>query len=557
LPDRGRGKTFRQRYLHDVRRRLCSSVSTVLLLSIFATWMFVPLASAKPAVNDSFGYDYSTHVSQGTGFYEGYKDVMNSHSDYKVIFVEGTNVTVQSTGSWTYDDNEGLHQSGSNDLLFSFDSDTREYLGVSDDEGEGYVDPLIWFWIDPSDLVVGNEVWILDDYFTVTSTQKTIWHGGLPREVAVLSVAGNYLRDDEYGVFDAFYEDTYYFDRGTGYIVGKKYVEHDSNVWATFKFTADVSITSSSYDLPINWTQVAFVYGGVPATLAVIALLVLRARRGPSTIHVVTLEGKTDVKISRVRKFSDMESLTPGGSKYFSPFLPVFAKRALAENDPVLIARSGTALLGTAVLDRESDLGSIFAFDEVVAKAFRKRLRLRDFFVEVDGTNWDLSPAQRIGLFAVLELHDPRPFPYDSVRIRAMRRESLMEVIELAEQVYRGKAAKWVRSCFEGGDIGFVAVDSSRVIGFGFATIAGSDARLHTLTVAPEYRSSGLGTDIMAARLSVLSALGVRRVVVEIAHENIASMRIATRAGFTKVGETAYYSQNPTTPSEAFFQRRM
>jgi ribosomal-protein-alanine N-acetyltransferase len=126
-----------------------------------------------------------------------------------------------------------------------------------------------------------------------------------------------------------------------------------------------------------------------------------------------------------------------------------------------------------------------------------------------------------------------------------MTANDLPDVVRIAEGVYQGRAGHFIRSSFEGGDLGFVAVSGPRVVGFGFATIVGTIARLHTLTVSADQRARGLGTEIMKARLSALAALGVERVLVEISKNNTASMRIATRVGFAAVGESVYYSRKP------------
>src|SRR5207247_9966600 len=92
-----------------------------------------------------------------------------------------------------------------------------------------------------------------------------------------------------------------------------------------------------------------------------------------------------------------------------------------------------------------------------------------------------------------------------------------------------------------GGDLGFVAMHGPAVAGFGFATVVGPVARLHTLTVVATDRARGLGTELTNARLATLAALGVQRVIVEISKQNVASLRIAARAGFAPIGETIYY----------------
>jgi len=240
-----------------------------------------------------------------------------------------------------------------------------------------------------------------------------------------------------------------------------------------------------------------------------------------------------------------MDSIVPGGSRYFTPFLPVFAKRAASEGDPVVVAISRNTMIGMAMLDKESRLGSVFALDEPVARVLIRRLRLRDFFLEVDGSRWDFEPAEEVDSFEILELRNPEPVAYDNSHVRPMKHEDVPDVASIAQEVYKGPADTWIRSCFEGGDVAYVADDSGRVVGFGFATVAGSKARMHSLTMLPNYRASGLGSEIMAARLTVLSALGVESVILEISKHNDASMAVARNAGFQKIGETIYYSSKP------------
>src|SRR5207244_11199666 len=108
-----------------------------------------------------------------------------------------------------------------------------------------------------------------------------------------------------------------------------------------------------------------------------------------------------------------------------------------------------------------------------------------------------------------------------------------------------------VASSFGGGDLGFVAMPGPTVARFGFASVVGPVARLHTLTVLAAERARGLGTELTNARLATLAALGVQRVIVEISKQNVASLRIATRAGFAPIGETIYYSPNPEAAATA------
>ncbi len=523
------------------------------LMSLSTVLPAASTAAAAPAVGDYFEYDYNSYVDHGTGTYYGYTDKMLSSSRYVVSEVSGDVVTFKATGSWTFQGSDGGYDSGILDQNVSFSMTTRRYVGPIDVDGS-YIDPAIWFWI-PTDVKKGQSIRILDDEFKVASTSKTIWIGMVPHKVIQLTASGSYARDDAYGMFQATYDDSYCFDKETGYIVSEEYVEHDSTGSASFRYVAHVDVTSSSYSTPVDWLTISIVYILVPVIIVLVVLLVLRWRRGPSRIKVNTVSGEKEAEIKRIRRASELDSLTPGGSRHFTPFLRVFGKRAVSEGDPVVVASSKDSMIGMAMLDRESALGSVFALDEQVAICLIRRLRLRDFFLEEDGHVWDFPPAQQIDTFDIMELKNPRPVPYDNTHVRAMRHEDVKEVTSIAEDVYKGPASIWVRSCFEGGDIAYVAEDSGRVVGFGFATMSGSKARLHSLTMLPSYRASGYGSELMAARLTVLSALRVDSVIVEISKHNDASLAVARNAGFQKIGETIYYSSR-SAKLETVSQRR-
>jgi GNAT superfamily N-acetyltransferase len=537
-----------------ISERTCLVIATSLLAALLILPLTACGASADPAVGDYFEYDYNTFVDRGTGDYYRYQDSMTSHARYTVESIDGEWVMVRGTGSWRFEGSDGYYESGSIDVTFEFSTLSRRYRSVTDLDVD-YYDPAVWFWIPPS-TTVGQVLRILDTSYTVTDTDHTKWFGMIPRKVDVVYGTGSYTRDDAYGTFQAEFEDTYTFDRRTGYISSESYVEYDTGPSGTFRYRAEVKVTSSSYVLPIDWLTLLSIVLGIPGGVVAVVLVVWRIRRGPSKFLIDSSTGSRQVVMKKVRNPSDIGALTPSASRHFSPFLSVIVSRARTDRDPVVVAISGREIVGLATLDRESMLGSLFAMDEKVGRALIRRLRMMDFFVEVNGSNWNLSPAKRIDAFDILELRNPRPTQFDANRVRPMTRGDLDRVSSISRTVYGGKSSKWIRSCFEGGDVAFVAVNGGDAVGFGFATVSGDSARLHTLTVKAESRARGLGSELMAARLTVLALLGVNRVIVEISKHNSASMRVAAKAGFTRVGETAYYSRRPAK-AEAVMQRRL
>ncbi len=503
--------------------------------------------AATPRTGEFFEYDLSTHVEDGKDAYLGYSDSLRSHYRYSVESVAGDNVSLVGTGSWSYQDSEGLSLSGSETFTPTFSLTTRKYLSGIDVPVGDPANATVWFWI-PTPVAVGQIVRILDDFFTVTSLSATFWQGAVPHDAVLLESTNQYLRNDAYGSFNATYQDRYFFDRETGYVIGELFTEQDVGTWqgspASFRYRAELFVTASSYAIPLNLLSFSLVYVGVPAAVVLSIVGVIRVRRGPSKFRVGSKEFPTEVRIRKAKSPADVVGLQPDGSPFFAPFLPVFAERSIAEGDPVVLALADRRIMGMALLDKESGVGSLFATDERVAQALLKRLRMRDLFADATIPARVLR-SREIDRFTILQLRNPPAVPYDSGIVRPMSADDLPAVIAIAENVYRGRARRFIQSSFQGGDLGFVAMSAGRVVGFGFATVVGSVARLHTLTVDAAQRARGLGTEIMNARLSALSALGIEQVIVEISRQNAASLRIATRAGFTSLGETVYYSRQP------------
>jgi ribosomal protein S18 acetylase RimI-like enzyme len=524
------------------RRQLASVGLPIVLLALVLAALSPSVAAATPRAGDRFEYDYNTNVDGGSGDYYGYTDHMRSHSSYSVQSVSGDQVTVRGLGSWTFDGSDGTHQSGVVDVTPVFSLSTRRYIsGI--DVNTTAPNPSVWFWIS-TPVRVGDTVPVLDDVFTVTSTDSTIWFGLAPRKALLLEASGTYTRNDSYGKFEATYHDRYYFDRDSGFIVAEQFDEQDTNVAAGFHYHAEVAVTSTSYPIPLDWVDFALVDLGVPAIAVGLVLASVRVRRGPGRFAIGSKDFPTEVRIRKAKKPADVTNLEPDGSPFFAPFLPVFAERSIAEGDPVILALADGKIVGMSLYDQESMLGSLFASEDKVARVLLKRSRLRDFFA--DGTIPSrILDAKEIDRFTILQLQSPSALPYDASVVRPMQAGDLPAVVALAEEVYRGRARKFVESSFRGGDLGFVAMSGSRLAGFGFAMVVGSIARLHTLTVSARDRARGLGTDLTNARLTALNVLGVDRVIVEISRQNVASLRIATRAGFVPIGDTVYYSRKP------------
>ena len=515
--------------------------------------------AAAPQQNDFFEYDYNVIVDEGIGYYYGYAETMHSHSRYEIVSVAGDLITVHRIGTWSFTATDGSNNWHLIDSQFQFDLSTRKYVGPNDLDFAAN-DPTVWFWVQ-TPLVLGDRVKVLDNIMTVANMDSTTWLGLVPHKGVAMENSGHYFRNDVYGYFEAIFTDVYHFDKASGIILSERYTEQDVMGGDSFRYREEVTLTSSSYSIPLDFNQILIYYLSIPATLVVVVFLVVRWRYGPSNQSLKPDPTKPDlgpmsIKLMRIRKMDKMVGLSPGGSYNFTPLIPVFVQRAIEMRDPVVVAVSEGKLMGMATRNRESRMGSVFAEDPRVAKALLRKLPMQNFFLDTKGQNWTLPKATLLDAFDVLKLERPSARSFDANRIRPMTAADVPEVVRIAELVYKGKAKKWIGNSFNNGDVAFVAIRENRVAGFAFATVSGRSARLHTLTVLPQYRAQGLGGELMAARLNTLSALGVDEAFLEISKYNMPSMLIAKGVGFVKVGESAYYSRNPEMAAVAA-QRRL
>lgn len=528
--------------------------SVALVLALLLPFAIAGIAAAStPRAGDVFEYDYNTNVDNGGGAYTGYTDSMHSHYRYEVQTVSGDNVSVLGSGSWSFQASDGTQQSGSDTYTPTFSLTTRKYLSGIDSTVSDPANATVWFWI-PTPVALGQTIPVLDDVLTVTSLSATIWLGAVPHSTVLLESSGQYIRNDAYGYYTATYHDQYYFDKDSGYFVAERFNEQDDGNWqgspASFQYHAQISVTASSYAIPLDLLSFGLVYLGIPAAVVLVIVAVIRVRRGPNKLRIGSGNQAVYVRIKKVKNQAELTGLTPDGSPFFGPFLPIFAERSLAEGDPVVLALDERKIVGLALLDRESGMGSLFAAEDSVARVLMKRVRMTDFFADATIPGRILN-AKEIDRFTILQLRSPQPMDYDSTLVRPMTADDLTSVVAITQNVYRERATAFIRSSFNAGDLGYVAVARGMVVGFGFATVVGTVARLHTLTVAATDRARGLGTEIMKARLSALAALGVDRVIVEISRQNVASLRVATKAGFAPLGESVYYSRNPAAAPSA------
>jgi len=574
------GPTHRRRgrsgsMFKNIIQSLAALVITVAMVLVV---LAPTVAAGAPEEGAYFEYEYEQWVEKGSGAYYGYKETTEGKGRYEVRTVGEEEITVKFKRQWTFDNNEGQYDASSETGIISFHREERYYTSERidlDDPLYTRMDPedlAQWIWI-PTDVEKGDTIWILDDWWTVTDTDKTLWVGWTPRKLIELTSSGDWSRNDDYGVFEYSYTDRLYFSQDNGMFYAERYEEHDVGTWegdyATFDLHIKIDVTDASYTPAVDWKEGALTYSFwtfiVVAILGTVFWIGYRARWMTRTNSLHTQRrmetgshrtSSESVKVKRIRSMDDLPRIKDQATINFEPFLThMIEKTLLAKGRVALATTMFDDLVGVGLYNREAKVGTIFAPSTEVTETLRKYLGAKDFFSEhkhriTVRSNYYMSTSDKQKLashdnaaYNVFETHKVyrldgiRPTSYDPSLVRPMTDADLSDVTRLAKTVYKAPSRKWIRAAHESGDLGYVAEVNGQIVGFGFACVCGDDGRLHTLGVHPDHRGKGIAKELHRARLEAMRRLGVTTVIDEIADWNLASIRISTLSGFRPVGK--------------------
>ncbi len=125
------------------------------------------------------------------------------------------------------------------------------------------------------------------------------------------------------------------------------------------------------------------------------------------------------------------------------------------------------------------------------------------------------------------------------VEVVPMRRKHLKEVLAIEEQVY---PTPWSLALFlselsmPASRAYFVAKSPRGVLGYAGVVMAGSDAHVTTVAVAPWYQGRKVGTLLVLAVVEEAIARGARSLTLEVRPTNVIARSLYKKFGFVTVG---------------------
>ena len=259
-----------------------------------------PGAVYLPHSGDGFSYRETVVVDGQGGNYTGYSEETWINGTESVTAVgAGTVDSAHYTTADHWADNQGDSSSWTSAGDYTFNATNRTYVNGTDNQ-TGYTPPVrVWFYIDNT-AGTGATFYVLNTQFRVDGTNVSCPLALSPTGyVATIEATGSgaFERDDSYGIFNATFDWTEYFDPGTGYIVAYQYNEEDTNgAGDRFSWTDTLAVTSTTYALtsaspPATSSPgltlsplvlLAIALGVIVVVVIAVIALARRARRAPS-----------------------------------------------------------------------------------------------------------------------------------------------------------------------------------------------------------------------------------------------------------------------------------
>jgi ribosomal-protein-alanine acetyltransferase len=154
----------------------------------------------------------------------------------------------------------------------------------------------------------------------------------------------------------------------------------------------------------------------------------------------------------------------------------------------------------------------------------------------------------------------PRIVPLASVLWRPLEGPDITYVAALEAHIH---AAPWTsenfREALAAGYSARVGEREGRIIAYGVMMLAPSEAQLLNLSVVPDARRGGLGSELLAQFLADARRLGAEQVFLEVRQSNAAAIALYERAGFKPIARRASYypaTGDDGTREDALVMRR-
>ncbi|MHA1521465.1 MAG: bis-aminopropyl spermidine synthase family protein [Promethearchaeota archaeon] len=265
------------------QNRTWLTISIVLLFCMInvSQAMANVISSNNLNVGDSVSYKSKVRLNKGTDWYYGYTETERESRMYEIKEISGDTITWHFTDTYVWSSNEDPSETEYLDQIFYTDAVTNEYLNGSYEgpaENLAYYEfDYFWIHLDPN-VNTGESLRILGDNYLVTSVSENIyWQGKFVECFRVDSVANQIHEVNSYeydidGHMTYTFSETMWYDVNTGYLVKSEWNADVSTSQGSFHWNEQVTLTESTFTLPMSDYGYYFYSILIGSVLALIAI---------------------------------------------------------------------------------------------------------------------------------------------------------------------------------------------------------------------------------------------------------------------------------------------
>jgi ribosomal protein S18 acetylase RimI-like enzyme len=250
------------------------------------------------------------------------------------------------------------------------------------------------------------------------------------------------------------------------------------------------------------------------------------------------------IQVSEIKNEFEIPALPDGLSSFSVPYLQYWAKEALEIGGIVQVSKTpGGQISGLFVYDNYEENGTVFAKSREVFDYYYKLKPFSSLWAELQTEN----PCYQYDILS-MDLDDVE-FKHRFKHEVVIERRTLEIERFMSLTVHYALNPKWVRVALANGDRCFVVRVGSEIAGIAWLSLVDGIGRVPDLYVKPQFRRTGIALDLFFARLIYLQSMHARSYFAEIAHDNEAALKHATKVGMKVSGQIFEY--NNEHPSNA------
>ncbi|HEV2119510.1 MAG TPA: GNAT family N-acetyltransferase [Candidatus Bathyarchaeia archaeon] len=249
------------------------------------------------------------------------------------------------------------------------------------------------------------------------------------------------------------------------------------------------------------------------------------------------MKASSEIKVSKVRKVSDIGLRSASSLSFFDPYLEYWVKETIEIAGEVHVSRTSAGdLSGIFLYDGYEKDGSVFTRSREVFDYFYKLRSLKSIYAELPTER----PKETFDIYTIDLKNSSLDHTFSHV-VTVADKDKIDEIRQFMFSTDPKINPKWVEVALNNKDQCVTVRLGDEIAGVGWLSFVNGIGRLHSLFVKPRFRNMGVGLDILFARLLWLKSKGARSAFSEISANNLQSSKTSVKGGMKPSGQVYQY----------------